>query len=65
MFAFYIMLEIFEEKNRRKWYSYFMPPKKDDDLELEVIQEKKRVEEYMKRKKDNIRIKIICIYIML
>lgn len=42
-----------------------MPPKKDDDLELEVIQEKKRVEEYMKRKKDNIRIKIICIYIML
>ncbi|KYQ46736.1 ATP-binding cassette sub-family A member 3 [Trachymyrmex zeteki] len=48
MFAFYIMLEIFEEKNRRKWYSYFMPPKKDDDLELEVIQEKKRVEEYMK-----------------
>ncbi|KYN07185.1 ATP-binding cassette sub-family A member 3 [Cyphomyrmex costatus] len=49
MFAFYILLEVFEEKNRRKWYSYFMPPIKDDDtLESEITQEKKRVEEYMK-----------------
>ncbi|XP_018368842.1 PREDICTED: ATP-binding cassette sub-family A member 2-like [Trachymyrmex cornetzi] len=49
MFAFYILLEVFEEKNRRKWYSYFVPLKKDDDiLESEVMQEKKRVEEYMK-----------------
>ncbi|XP_011687936.1 PREDICTED: ATP-binding cassette sub-family A member 2-like isoform X2 [Wasmannia auropunctata] len=49
MFAFYILLEIFEEKNRRKWYSYFMPPVKDDDIvETEVMQEKKQVEEYMK-----------------
>ncbi|XP_011067293.1 PREDICTED: LOW QUALITY PROTEIN: ATP-binding cassette sub-family A member 2-like [Acromyrmex echinatior] len=49
MFAFFILLEVFEEKNRRKWYSYFMPSEKDDDiLELEVVQEKKRVEEYMK-----------------
>ncbi|KAG5325153.1 ABCA3 protein, partial [Pseudoatta argentina] len=48
MFAFFILLEVFEEKNW-KWYSYFMPSEKDDDiLELEVMQEKKRVEEYMK-----------------
>lgn len=65
MFAFYILLEIFEEKNRRKWYSYFMPPIKDDDIvEPEVIQEKERVEEYMKRKRDNIKIKIICTFIL-
>ncbi|XP_039306290.1 ATP-binding cassette sub-family A member 3 [Solenopsis invicta] len=49
IFAFYIVLEIFEEKNRRKWYSYFMPPMKDDDIiESEVTKEKKQVEEYMK-----------------
>ncbi|KYN45163.1 ATP-binding cassette sub-family A member 3 [Trachymyrmex septentrionalis] len=48
MFTFFILLEVFEEKNRRKWYSYFMPPKKDDILVSEVMQEKKRVEEYMK-----------------
>lgn len=64
MFVFYILLDIFEEKNRRKWYSSFMPPMKDDDIaESEVMEEKKRVEEYMKCKKDNTKIKIICIYI--
>lgn len=41
-----------------------MPPMKDDDIaESEVMEEKKRVEEYMKCKKDNTKIKIICIYI--
>ncbi|KAL6255070.1 hypothetical protein P5V15_013404 [Pogonomyrmex californicus] len=50
MFAFYILLEIFEEKNRRKWYNYFMPSIKydDEDVNSEVIEERKRVEEYMK-----------------
>jgi len=53
LFTFYILLEVFEEKNRRKWYSYFMPPMKYDDIvESEVMQEKKRVEEYMKRKRN-------------
>jgi len=53
LFTFYILLEVFEEKNRRKWYSYFTPPMKyDDSLESEVMQEKKRVEEYMKRKRN-------------
>ncbi|XP_025073393.1 ATP-binding cassette sub-family A member 2-like [Pogonomyrmex barbatus] len=50
MFAFYILLEIFEEKNRRKWYNYFMPSIKydDEDVNSEVVEERKRVEEYMK-----------------
>ncbi|XP_011872819.1 PREDICTED: ATP-binding cassette sub-family A member 2-like isoform X2 [Vollenhovia emeryi] len=49
MFALYILLEVFEEKNRRKWYSYFVPATKDDDiLESEVMEEKKRVNEYIK-----------------
>ncbi|KAL0124659.1 hypothetical protein PUN28_006490 [Cardiocondyla obscurior] len=49
MLAFYILLEIFEEKNRRKWYNYVLPPVKDNDiLNQEVMEEKQRVEEYMK-----------------
>ncbi|XP_071572404.1 phospholipid-transporting ATPase ABCA3-like [Temnothorax nylanderi] len=49
MFALFILLEVFEEKNRRKWYSSFVPPMRDDDaVESEVMEEKKRVDEYMK-----------------
>ncbi|TGZ46018.1 ATP-binding cassette sub-family A member 3 [Temnothorax longispinosus] len=49
MFALFILLEVFEEKNRRKWYSFFVPPMRDDDaVESEVMEEKKRVDEYMK-----------------
>ncbi|XP_067203769.1 ATP-binding cassette sub-family A member 17-like isoform X1 [Linepithema humile] len=49
MFAFYILLEIFEEKNRRKWYSCSTLSAKDDDIiEPEIIEEKKQTEEYMK-----------------
>lgn len=51
MFAFYILLEIFEEKNRRKWYSYSMPVKNDNIVESEVMEEKKRVDGYIKRKR--------------
>lgn len=52
MFALFILLEIFEEKNRRKWYSYVMPVIRDDDsIASEVMVERNRVEEYMKRKK--------------
>lgn len=52
MFTFFILLEVFEEKNRRKWYSYFIPVTKDDDIvEPEIMEEKKRAEEYIKRKK--------------
>ena len=52
MFALFIVLEIFEEKNRRKWYSYSIPPMKNDDIvESEITEEKKRVEEYIKRKR--------------
>lgn len=49
MFAFYILLEIFEEKNRRKWYSYSVPVKNDNIVESEVMEEKKRVDGYIKR----------------
>ncbi|XP_072764356.1 phospholipid-transporting ATPase ABCA3-like [Anoplolepis gracilipes] len=48
MFAFYIILEIFEEKNRRKWYSYSMPSVQNDNIESEVMQEKKIVDDYIK-----------------
>lgn len=50
MFAFYILLEIFEEKNRRKWYSYSKPSVQNDNIESEVMEEKKRVDGYIKRK---------------
>lgn len=50
-FAFYILLEIFEEKNRRKWYNYSRLSTKDDNItEPEVMEEKKQTEEYIKRK---------------
>lgn len=52
MFALFILLEVFEKKNRRKWYSYSMPATKDEDIvESDVMEEKMRVEEYMKCKK--------------
>lgn len=51
MFAFHILLEIFERKNRRKWNSCPVSSAADDDVvEPEVMEEKRRVEEYMKRK---------------
>lgn len=52
MFALYILLEIFEEKNRRKWYSYSKPTVKNDNIvEPEVMEEKKTVDGYIKRKR--------------
>ncbi|XP_019885107.2 ATP-binding cassette sub-family A member 3-like [Camponotus floridanus] len=48
MFALYILLEIFDEKNRRKWYSYSVPSMQNDNIVSEVIEEKKRVDEYIK-----------------
>ncbi|KAM0731504.1 Phospholipid-transporting ATPase ABCA3 [Formica fusca] len=48
MFAFFILLEIFEEKNRRKWYSYSKPSVQNDNIESEVLEEKKRVDGYIK-----------------
>lgn len=51
IFAFHILLEIFEEKNRKKWYSRVMPETNNDSIaESEVAEEKKRVEEHMKCK---------------
>lgn len=50
MLVFHILLEIFEQKNRRKWSSYSVLSADDDVVEPDVVEEKKRVEEYMKRK---------------
>lgn len=50
MFAFFIILEVFEKKNRRKWYSYSKPSVQNDNIEFEVMEEKKLVDEYIKRK---------------
>lgn len=66
MFAFFILLEIFEEKNRRKWYSYSKPSVQNDNIESEVLEEKKRVDGYIKRKiyeKYNLK-KLINLYII-
>ncbi|XP_025154493.1 ATP-binding cassette sub-family A member 3-like [Harpegnathos saltator] len=50
MFAFHILLQIFEQKNRRKWNIYSVSPATDDNVvEPEVAEEKRRVEEYMKQ----------------
>lgn len=53
MFALYILLEIFDEKNRRKWYGYSTPSVQNDNIESEIMEEKKRVDEYIKRKTYN------------
>lgn len=55
MFAFHLILEIFEEKNRRKWYGHVATDARDDDIaEPEVAEERKRVEEYIKRKGERV-----------
>ncbi|XP_014486242.1 PREDICTED: ATP-binding cassette sub-family A member 2-like [Dinoponera quadriceps] len=49
MLTFHLILEIFEQKNRRKWSSYSAPPTNDDDIvEPDVVEEKRRIEEYMR-----------------
>lgn len=56
MIALHVILEIFEQKNRRKWNDHSASPAEDDDVvepEVvgpEVVEEKRRVDEYMKRK---------------
>lgn len=50
MLTFFIILEIFEKKNRRKWYGYSKPSVQNDNIESEVMEEKKIVDEYIKRK---------------
>lgn len=51
MIALHIILDIFEEKNRRKWYAYFMPSTQDDHIvNSEIMEERTRVEEHIKCK---------------
>jgi len=54
MILLYIILEIFEDKNRRKWHHYRKTIVKDENIvDPDVIKEKERVEEHMKCKNAN------------
>ncbi|KAG7199665.1 hypothetical protein KM043_014258 [Ampulex compressa] len=47
--AFHLVLQIFEEKNRSKWYTYFTNTVKDQGSTIaDVLEEKTKVEEHMK-----------------
>jgi hypothetical protein len=54
MILLYLILEIFEDKNRRKWYRYPKYITQDDNIvDSDVIKEKEQVEAHMKRKNAN------------
>ncbi|KAK2587654.1 hypothetical protein KPH14_003774 [Odynerus spinipes] len=52
--ALHLILHIFEEKNRRKWYNFSLSNENDNDkLEESVTNEKNQVKKHMKYYKEN------------